>query len=57
MKKKLPAGDTTAPAVGYGRSGSDTARLDQVFNRPVVFGFRAISIAITPSQPRAGAAP
>ncbi|CAN7390026.1 hypothetical protein LJR090_003050 [Bosea sp. LjRoot90] len=52
-----PAGDATAPSVGYGRSSGDLAQLDQVFSRPVVFGFRAISIAIPPSQPRAGAAP
>lgn len=51
------AGDATGPSIGYGRSSGDTAQLAQVFNRPVVFGFRAISIAIPPSQPREGAAP
>jgi hypothetical protein len=52
-----PAGDATAPSVAYGRSSGDTAHLDQVFSRPVVFGFRAISIAIPPSQPKGGTLP
>ncbi|MGX1785558.1 hypothetical protein ACWIGM_02395 [Bosea sp. NPDC055332] len=47
-----PAGETAAPSVAYGRTSSDSAQLDQVFSRPVVFGFRAISIAIPASQPR-----
>lgn len=47
------AGESAAgPSVAYGRSSGDAAYLDQVFPRPVVFGFRAISIAIPPSQPK-----
>lgn len=48
-----PAGEATAvPSVAYGRASGDSAQLDQVFNRPVVFGFRAISAAVKPSRPQ-----
>jgi hypothetical protein len=45
----------SAPGVGasYAKIATNGISLTEVFRRPVVFGFRAISVAIPPSQPEA----
>jgi hypothetical protein len=46
-----PTGLTPGVGVQYGQIATNGISLTEVFRRPVVFGFRAISVAIPPSQP------